>query len=92
LPVDRLKAGDRLIGIGADNLEVERVYSTSETENVYNLITSGEHNFIVDGIVAHNFTFLREARCLLHHALFDSARASHNSPEPLPIYGERVRP
>ena len=35
-------------------------------EPVYNLHTSGAHNFIVNGVIAHNFTFARKLRSTFH--------------------------
>ena len=34
-------------------------------ELVYNLHTTGSHNFIANGLVAHNYTFARKFRSML---------------------------
>jgi len=38
-------------------------------ELVYNLTTTGCHNFIANGLVAHNYTFARKFRSVLHTIL-----------------------
>jgi len=38
-------------------------------ELVYNLTTTGCHNFIANGLVAHNYTFARKFRSILHTIL-----------------------
>ena len=44
---------------------------TTRVESVYNLYTSTEHNFIVEGLIAHNFSFCRVIRTLWHNLYFD---------------------
>jgi len=39
--------------------------SNSRRELVYNLKTTGPHNFIANGLVAHNYTFARKFRSIL---------------------------
>jgi hypothetical protein len=70
--IDKLVIGDSLVGIGARDFIVERVVPTGIDEKVYSLITTGEHNFVANGIVAHNFTFMRKTRAFLHRVLFDA--------------------
>lgn len=74
--VDRLRPGDRLVEgftSTARNIDakVARVISPMGLEPVFNLITAREHNFIVEGAVAHNFTFMRGARILFHRLVMD---------------------
>lgn len=45
--------------------------SPQPPEAVYNLFTELEHNFIVDGFVAHNFTFLRRLRTMWYRLFKD---------------------
>jgi hypothetical protein len=66
--IDRLVQGDCIVrasGI-SDTARVLRVSPTGEKLPVFNLITAGEHNFIAEGVVAHNFTVLRRTRTVLH--------------------------
>lgn len=70
--VDGLRVGDELLQ--AESGRYRRIRSVTlktDAEPVYNLITEGDHNFIADGIVAHNFTRLRRVRTLAHRLLFD---------------------
>jgi hypothetical protein len=46
-------------------------FSTEPAEPVYNIHTTGEHNFIADGVVAHNFTEFRRLRTLFHRLFID---------------------
>jgi Pretoxin HINT domain/zinc-ribbon domain len=73
--VDRLRNDDRLVeGLASrhQNTRVVRISKTAEKEPVFNLITAGEHNFIVEGMIAYNFTFLRTVRTLMHRTFVDS--------------------
>jgi len=46
-------------------------------EPVWNLHTEREHNFVVDGVVVHNFSFLPSLRTALHVVFVDPlARAA----------------
>ncbi|MDP2311626.1 MAG: Hint domain-containing protein [Pseudomonadota bacterium] len=73
---DRLRAGDRLVAEGGADPRILRVVESSVVEPVYNLVTAGEHTFVAGGVVAHNFTFLRSARTLLHSWLLDRLPAA----------------
>lgn len=67
LRADRLVRGDRLVANGsAPEARVETVKFSMSVEPVYNLITAGEHTFVVEGVVAHNFTFAPALRTLIH--------------------------
>lgn len=69
--VRSLRVGDSLTN-PFDGLEqINAVELLPKAEPVFNLTTSGEHTFIVDGFVAHNFTELRKLRTLLHRNLVD---------------------
>lgn len=74
--VDRLSSGDCLRGINGEEFEIRKVIATPETEPVYNLITYGEHNFIVDDFVAHNFTDLRRLKTYWYRLFLDHLRAA----------------
>jgi hypothetical protein len=72
--VDKLKVGDWLIVYDERTRSVAKVVQVEKTvaqESVYNLMTTGEHNFIVEGTIAHNFTVLRYVRTLVHQLLLD---------------------
>lgn len=43
--------------------------SNRRVETVYNIHTTGPHNFVVNGIVAHNFTFARRLRSFYHSTM-----------------------
>jgi hypothetical protein len=67
-----LREGDSIIIADNGTIAFSRVASVTSSTNrepVYNLVTEGEHNFIVGGVVAHNFTVLRRTRVLAHRAL-----------------------
>lgn len=72
LRVDKLNAGDTLMAFenGGCGWVVKEIVPEA-IEDVFNLITTGPHNFIVEGVVAHNFTTLRVARTILHQLLLD---------------------
>jgi Pretoxin HINT domain len=67
----RLKKGDQFITL----LGTEAVIASQGTtrfEPVYNLYTSGDHTFVVDGgIIVHNFAFFRSLRVVWHRVFFD---------------------
>lgn len=81
--LQHLKAGDELVGLNSNGRVKSTVISTSETsqfEPVFNLHTTGEHNFIADGYIVHNFTRLRQLR-VLWHSMFIDPLASKNCPQ-----------
>jgi hypothetical protein len=82
LRVDRLKSNDYVVEASGRHTPIAKVFPTSAMENVYNLYTAGEHNFIVDGIVAHNFTWLREIRTMWHRRFLDNLRIPMSSVAP----------
>lgn len=65
---EALKFGDKLSALAPDGAlfekEVSSVWVSEDIETVYNLVTKDCHNFVADGIVAHNFTFFRSLRVL----------------------------
>ncbi|MEA2837627.1 MAG: hypothetical protein QOD89_2177 [Bradyrhizobium sp.] len=64
--IDHLVQGDCIVRASGDNARVLRISLTGDKLPVFNLTTQGEHNFIAEGIVAHNFTVLRRTRSALH--------------------------
>ena len=50
---------------------VVEVLTEPGPEPVYNLYTAGEHSFIVEGCVVHNFTTMRVVRTWLHRWFID---------------------
>lgn len=69
--VGQVKPGDLLFDSNMNTLPVSHIEQTNQKVPVYNLITSGEHNFIAEGLIAHNFTFCRKARTFMHQFFFD---------------------
>jgi len=76
-PLYRLRSNDFLVGADGGLFEVEKVFPEVQKEHVYSLITAQEHNFVVDGIVVHNFTWLRGSRTLLHRMFLDGLRIAN---------------
>ena len=68
--VEALRVGD-VLGQRDSMGVVDRIELEDEPVPVYNLYTAGEHTFIVDGVVVHNFTVLRVLRTCLHRLVFD---------------------
>jgi hypothetical protein len=69
---DRLRADDCMVSDSVSgNQRILSVAATPAVEPVYNLVTTGDHTFIADGIVAHNFTFARAARTVVHKWFLD---------------------
>ncbi len=62
--VDALSAGSSVLGMNGP-MVVASVRRASDLEQVYNLITSVDRNFIVEGVVAHSYGLLLELRMLL---------------------------
>ena len=66
-----MKFGDIVVGttklvlINEKNSVTVLHKSNSRRELVYNLKTTGSHNFIANGLVAHNYTFARKFRSIL---------------------------
>jgi hypothetical protein len=60
-----LRPGDTLVVAGAPDrvtTKIANVCSTEEYVPTHNLRTEGECNFIVENLIAHNFSFLRTLR------------------------------
>lgn len=61
--VSSLSAGDKITSLSSNgSLTTKTINSISgsyKVEDVYNLITENMHNFIVDDVLAHNFTNFR---------------------------------
>ena len=93
-----LAAGDCVHVIKGDTVniaDIASVAATSESCDVYSLLTASAHTFIAEGVIAHNFTYFRELRTFLHRHLIDAAlvrkiaRAkgsqAHTSPAPTAV-------
>jgi len=81
--LEKLHAGDSIMRVGPSGIEERRIGSITPTgmlKPVFNLYTEGEHNFIADGCVAHNFTNLRMLRVVMHKLLFDSLTSWKGKP------------
>ncbi|MEM6942296.1 MAG: Hint domain-containing protein [Pseudomonadota bacterium] len=68
---DLLKCGD---SIKDENGNLQRVLQAELSQNcepVFNLITTGQNNYIARGLVAHNFTYFRRLKsmywCVVHN-------------------------
>ena len=66
-----IKEGDRFIQVNSKTRVVARVQLTGKIEPVFNIYTEGEHNFIADSCIAHNFTEFRNLRTILHKVFLD---------------------
>ena len=84
----RLNQGDALLVVhpGVGLVEIQNVFASDE-EPVFNLTTTGQHNFIVDGLVAHNFTMLRRTRELTHKLIIDWRYSERLGPRSNPAQG-----
>ena len=62
-----ISIGEKLVtgDARASSTKLEKI-NKPRIGKVYNLHTTGPHNFIVDGMVAHNFTFARRFRSFIH--------------------------
>lgn len=54
-----------------DHRVVRSIEETQERAPVHNLITSGSHTFIVEGVIAHNFTLFRSLRTWAYSVFID---------------------
>jgi len=70
LRADQMRVGDELVGPNAGR--VAR-FGVQAAEPVYNLHTTGDHTFVVEGVVAHNFTEFRGLRTMWHNLFVDTA-------------------
>ena len=68
--VNQVELGDIFIALSGPR-KVVNVSLTSNREKVFNLYSETEHNFIADGCIAHNFSYLRILRTAMHHVFFD---------------------
>lgn len=74
LRAEQLREGDMLTLHQTSGNEVHIVSSVTSSgfaDSVYNLITTEEHTFIVEGLVVHNFSYLRSLRTWLHRMTVD---------------------
>lgn len=69
--IKKLHPGDSIIQFDSSRCCIESILPTGKMEPVFNLYTQGEHNFIANGCVAHNFTRFRAMRTVLHRMFFD---------------------
>jgi hypothetical protein len=70
----QLQAGDTLLRVddsGESRLVRIAAITTEAPEPVFNLYTTGPHNFIAEGVLAHNFTELRWLRTWAHRLVVD---------------------
>ena len=79
--VDTLEVGDILSCVDSSGRPYHSnvvALQTEAVEPVFNLYTTGDHNVIADGVVAHNFTAFRVLRTSWHRLFVD------------PWFGERI--
>jgi hypothetical protein len=64
-PIGRIGVGDEVISVTGPR----RVASISpdRIEPVYNLVTSGQYNFVAGGVITHNFTWIRGPRMAFYN-------------------------
>tara|TARA_B100002003_G_scaffold78288_1_gene73241 strand:- start:392 stop:1141 length:750 start_codon:yes stop_codon:yes gene_type:complete len=75
LRINKLIKGDHLVQTDGI-VSVVGVLLEQIPEPVYNIYTAGEHTFVVDGVVVHNFTILRMLRTWIHQWFIDPAHLS----------------
>jgi hypothetical protein len=66
-----LKIGDQLAIPESAFVTVTEIKRNVGAELVYNLYTAWQHNYIANGVVAHNFTHFRAIRIACHRLLLD---------------------
>lgn len=74
LRADRMRVGDEMIGPNAGRVTG---FAVQAAEPVYNLHTTGDHTFVVEGVVAHNFTEFRGLRTAWHQLFVDVGAVAH---------------
>jgi len=70
-----LEVGDPILQVDrtgqTQRVTIQQIQRCVALTEVYNLHTTGAHSFIVEGLVAHNFTHLRGLRAGLHALVLD---------------------
>ena len=66
-----IKVISRVDDSGESRLVRIEAITTEAPEPVFNLHTTGPHNFIAEGVLAHNFTELRWLRTWAHRLFVD---------------------
>ncbi len=69
--IDQLRVGEVIACPEEPDRYVQRIVLDASTAPVFTLYTAGEHNFMVEGVLAHNFTFARTLRTLWHRLFID---------------------
>lgn len=80
LSLKKCRPGDSIIQASTHGIDQDCIKSITQTgakEIVFNLHTQGEHNFIVNNCVAHNFTYFRELRTIFHRTFLDGLTDEH---------------
>lgn len=76
LSVKNLHTGDSIFRARSSQIQkavIRSIIPTGIMEPVFNLYTEGEHNFLVDGYIAHNFTHFRLLRIAFHKLFIDDS-------------------
>ncbi|MBN2251833.1 MAG: hypothetical protein JW724_07155 [Candidatus Altiarchaeota archaeon] len=53
-PIGEAEIGDRMLGVDGEEIEIYSVDQISENVRVYDLSLDGDHNYFVEGLLAHN--------------------------------------
>ena len=79
IQASKLRQGDQVVMVNEEySTEVHEVRAarmTPQQEKVYNLYTAGEHTYLVEGCVVHNFSVLRQLRTWWHRRFLDPQEA-----------------
>ena len=79
----QLRQGDHVVMVNerfaAEVHEVRSVQMLPQQERVYNLYTAGEHTYLVEGCVVHNFSVLRSLRTWWHRHFLDPQEENHST-------------
>lgn len=70
----QLRKGDKLVFVDELKVKQATVVTSQATEDiapVFNIYTSGEHNVVIDRVVAHNFVHFARLRGVLHNWFVD---------------------
>lgn len=81
VPAGKMRVGDQVHCIRDGKclkLEVKQITTSKTSCEVFNLVTTGPHTYVVEGIVVHNFTFFRTIRTILHQLLLDRIAIWHD--------------
>ena len=74
----QLRRGDKLHAFDRNSVKqthlIDQVRRTDRREDLFNLYTTGSHNFVVEGAIVHNFSLLKTFRGWLADARYNLAQ------------------